>query len=134
VRYKFRGKTTSDGLWEYGSLWIESGKYYINGTDNNWWEVIPETVGQYTGLNDKNKNEIYDGDIVRLLCQENRGEWKDFEVVGKVVFAPEFLQFLVADKTGYIEMTNNENYEILEVEVLGNVFENPELLESEVIK
>lgn len=96
--------------------------------------IVDVVLMQDTGLKDKNGERILEGDIVRLLCQENRGEWKDFEVVGKVVFAPEFLQFLVADKTGYIEITNNENYEILEVEVLGNVFENPELLESEVIK
>lgn len=64
---KFRGKTKSDGLWEFGSLWIDKGKYYINGTDNNWWEVIPETVAQFIGLHDKNGKEIYMTQLSMIL-------------------------------------------------------------------
>lgn len=114
---KFRGfdnkKKFQYGSYYYGCLYPNSFKsHYINDV------IIDEkTLGQYTGLKDKNEKEIYEGDIVKHDYKFGNG----FGVVA--YYAP---LFKLDSKKGTCEDFTWEDWE--QFEVIGNMYENPELL------
>lgn len=132
----FRGKRVDNGEWiegyytNIGKEWhyILTGKLIIGLTGMGFEreEVIPETVGQYTGLTDNNGERIWEGDIVR--CKQERGN------EGICVVREFNGSFLVCPITGnLLEMTLYSywynDYDL--VEIIGNETDNPELLKGE---
>ena len=126
----FRGKRTDNGEWVEGYLYIthngeqEISVYNEEVNIERWThEVDPSTVGQYTGLNDKNGKRIFEGDVAKVL----QGKDKDIAYVGFENGA-----FMLYPKTGNIyERTLWEYwYNDWDVEVIGNITDNPELLEK----
>lgn len=123
---KFRGKRIDNGEWVYGDLLqpTEICDIYeianCESIDGTRYEVIPDTTGQYTSLKDKNGKEIYEGDILKSI------QWNDIYLVKYIGTA-----FYLCRKVnnGFNKITTWNNTE--KSEVIGNIYDNPELLGGE---
>ena len=112
--YKKEGETKA-GIWVYGV-------------------VDPETVGQYTGLKDKNGKKIFEGDIVRLTDEHNEMEWTAVVVFGNPNGEYNWGWQLKAigefdgnkDILLWVDMEESGAY----CEIIGNIHDNPELVEG----
>lgn len=133
---KFRGKRLDNGEWVYGAF-VPDATERTHGDMVTWgfirrynsecgrMETIAvdrESVGQYTGLKDKNGKEIYEGDVVGAFCDTQRFEIKYCEERGGY-----FLDSVVL--CGGAEPAPECLGNLLDtVEVIGNIHENPELV------
>lgn len=128
---KFRGKRIDTNEWIYGDLvtgYSEKTYFiaydagaFINTeyqqdrlTTYEFFEVIPETIGQYTGLKDKNGQEIFEGDILRTA----KGY---IQMVLWVDYYSAFVAEIASGDRPYLIDSSDE--------VIGNIHDNPELLE-----
>lgn len=120
----FTGKRIDNGEWTYGYLFKCWGRCYLlwgmNGDNPIKEEVYPETVGEYTGLTDKQGKKIFEGYIVTYIGEVCVVEWDD--ETAKFVLKNENL---LCD---FEEVWCNRFK--LKIEVIGNVHDNPELLEE----
>ena len=140
---KFRGKRTDNGEWEYGYCVVDPvgghriyRKPFDKATSNTYYFVIPETVGQYSGLNDNCDVMIFEGDIIREYENDNSGygSWECFCVLEYGEYhcgAHTYIQwrcFEIKDgvKTGASAPLSRHSTYLLEV--IGNIHDNPELL------
>ena len=125
----FRGKRADNGEWVEGCGIIATENWVSiftviddideNSSEVNEIEILPETVGQYTGLTDKNGKKIFEGDILKGCYDEDNPE--EYTVV--VVFW---------DNGWHIQQDNRipdplEEYDGRICEVIGNIHDNPEL-------
>lgn len=130
IIHKFRGKCVSDS--KYADEWVTGGVVYCEKSEDVLivsaitpnvtfkCHVKPETVGQFTGLYDKNNNEIYDGDILQL----------DYPEWNHIVFWDDSQL-----KWAYRKIGETQSYSLCmspmnlsHYEVIGNIYDNPELL------
>lgn len=143
---KFRGKN-QQGKWIIGEILSLNKHKYIAPQDGDWFDFIPwvdnnvfhapdsdeyevkqDTIGQYTGLHDKNGKEIYEGDII--LHHASNGEPMEHQVYyldKEARFATKLIGYDFLDEG---ELTQRWLDEV-GFEVIGNVHDNPELLKTE---
>ena len=130
----FKGKRVDNGEWvegfycprPYSHFPCEPSIFPIATIDKEWYgiEVILETVGQFTGLTDKNGVKIFEGDIVTV---ENPNISDD--EYGIVKFDNDGAMFIVKFDTFTVDFGNNIDGN--QCEIICNIFDNPELLKGE---
>lgn len=101
-------------------------------TDNGLaYVVIPETVGQYTGLKDNNGTKIFEGDIIYFTVFDSTGG--DTQYLGTVKYIKEFTDFDIEVENKEIKIFNLSWVlsQDDEFEIIGNIHDNPELLKGE---
>ena len=128
----FRGKTKSGGLY-YGDLrHDEDGHCYILGRKDFSVEVIPETVSQYTNLDDKTGKRIFEGDIIRAGEHEKSWSGKSFGHLLLVEWNGIGWTHKVLDQYGDAQPTDyfSPNVWSKYGEVVGNKWNNPELIKD----
>ena len=118
----FRGKTDK-GEWTEGDLFqvFEDGFFIHDGRCHSV-RVIPETIGQYTGLTDKNGKKIFEGDIVNFKTAAYH--FKNCRIKYQSCYG----KYCAIDNEGYEYPMDK----IFEYEIIGNIHDNPELLKGGV--
>ena len=117
---KFRGWDYS-GNWVFGWLSGPDTIHFEAANQYQWTaeEVLPETIGQYTGFKDNSDQDIYEGDIIRFVIKI---AGRTYQQVAKVVFE-QGMFILSADDDYTLNRIRNKR-------VIGNIYENPELIEE----
>lgn len=121
--YLFRGKMIANGKWSEGNLLVTKQGCCITPDATVYVAVDPETVGQYTGLTDKNGKKIFEGDI----C--NFSNCSDIDNYGVVVYDADETEFGIDYGSTYLGL--GRHYHSRDIEVIGNIYDNPELLGGE---
>lgn len=148
--YKFRGKRIDTSEWVYGYLLItQMSGVYIIGTktkskphkiggeiasvsigDVVWqYEVDPDTVGQCTGLFDKNGKEIYEGDITAATYGKHYNEPKGLTRICKVIYDGKTCSFRMAVDNSKVLVSFGDSRS-KDIEIIGNIHDNLDLLAS----
>ena len=97
--------------------YCRQGIYFEKDDEDGYYPIFPDTLGQYTGMKDKNGKEIYEGDILR----DNGGE------ITSVVWSDNYGAWMVEEPKrviGELWLSVADGCEII-----GNIYDNPELLE-----
>ena len=125
---KFRAQDFTK-TWKYGyvAMGNESAVLFPKMKDGSVMTdiqiyVLPETVGLYTGLKDKNDTEIYEGDIISFVdgLKQVNGEW----IANEHIYSVEYSEAAFKGVCGLSKCLDA-------VEVIGNIFDNPELMKGE---
>lgn len=127
----FRGKRIDNGDWAEGTpfqeynnfwgewLWLIQTKHPLTNVPYLHLEIARKTISQFTGLADKNGKKIFEGDILK-------GSWNTILIV---FYDDVSASYRVKTPTGYER--DPSYYGIDRLEVIGNIHDNPELLEGE---
>lgn len=121
----FRGKRVDNGEWVYGFYLILPRGERVILSNKGYAHVDPETVGEYTGLTDKNGKKIFEGDIV---------ECKWFNAMVRIEHRKHLIIFSDGSFCAewYIGQDNyhNDLHNTFDIKVIGTIYDNPELLEE----
>ncbi len=106
--------------WCFGVPYIDCDGDCILADEGGKMIVVPETVGQYTGLTDRNGKKIFEGDIVT-------GYFNHEKIIGYIIYGSDATFFIQRDGLYGIGLNNATDW----LSVIGNIHDSPELLETD---
>ncbi len=133
----FRGQAFGSREWIYGHY--RNGKkmhiIYHDQNSDNCYAVLPETVGQFTGLSDRNGKKIFEGDIVKFTDSPFRYSYNGAVCFHEGSFC---IQYKYWGKDRFHKIGQTDKWQDMgasgivtyEYEIIGNIHDNPELLEK----
>lgn len=128
----FRGKRKDNRRWVEGDL--THNVYKIGdtcvgtyGSEIGMHQVYPDTVGQFTGLTDKNGKRIFEGDIIES------GEYNAEDGYGEIIWDVDTARFAIIGDADNNLQSDFDNYYGHELEVIGNIYDNPELMGGDTV-
>ena len=131
-RYLFKAKHFKE--WHIGNIVKEPDGLYIRDIKENVTAYIDDesTICQCTGLKDKNGKLIWENDVVKATVRQNSlcqlSSYSDFY---QISYQEKYCYFYLKKKNNNLLFDGNWSYYLKSIEVIGNIFDNPELLESE---
>lgn len=124
---KFRGKRLDNGEWIEGDLLRMNYHWFIfpdpapEGIDK--YEVDPATVGEYTGLKDRNGKEVYEGDVIKIPETDFNAE-----IIGRVLFE-EDAYYIIPLRGGHL-WGLHWSLRKHDAKIIGNIHDNPKFLKG----
>lgn len=136
---KFRGKRATDGQWIYGYYLVNRGEHFVVPEEvadpfaaYEDYLVDPETIGQFTGLHDSEGREIWEGDIIEVT--ETTLEREPRKVTGVVVYEESMAEYVIQTKYRMAGSSLGLNGLEHSIRIIGNIHDNPELLQDKLDK
>ena len=144
----FRGKRIDNGEFVYGYVGVfkgitqifvpfteeeekENEGHFLSAIGGLWHTVHTETVGQFTGLTDKNGKKVFEGDIGRYKQTDGaKRNGKPIICTGFVIYNAKTASYAVESKDE-VGCEYFDYFPIKDFEVIGNIHDNPELLEGD---
>ena len=152
----FRGKRCDNGEWVQGFYVRADHHWHKHGIHKDWialgasanggwfalhnkYAVKAETVGQYTGLTDKNGKKIFEGDVVKAVIVRDLGGGKEtrtetgiigYDKIGMIGLIAKYAGIIPVWSDFFQELTLSGCINDFWFEIIGNIHDNPELLEN----